>query len=128
MEFQRWWVLKSKIFGLESTYSKDFFFKSVNELQFDKKCQNRTFKINFLRQKSTELKKKIIGEYQFRRQFLFKFFDQSINKMDLRKLLTFIIVTQKNKPVHTLLLWDSSIHFRLHSMVCTKTLRRISQP
>ena len=25
VEFQRWWVLKSKIFGQESTYSKDFF-------------------------------------------------------------------------------------------------------
>ena len=25
VEFSRWWVLKSKIFGLESTYSKDFF-------------------------------------------------------------------------------------------------------
>ena len=25
VEFQRWWVLKSTIFGQESTYSKDFF-------------------------------------------------------------------------------------------------------
>ena len=25
VEFQRWWVLKCKIFGQESTYSKDFF-------------------------------------------------------------------------------------------------------
>ena len=53
-EFQRWWVLKSKIFGQESTYTKDLFFKSVDELQFIKKCQNRTFKVNFLCQKSTE--------------------------------------------------------------------------
>ena len=26
VEFQRWWIVKSKIFGQESTYSKDFFF------------------------------------------------------------------------------------------------------
>ena len=26
VEFQRWWVLKSKIFGQESTYSKEFVF------------------------------------------------------------------------------------------------------
>jgi hypothetical protein len=25
VEFQRWWVLKSKIFGQESTYSSDYF-------------------------------------------------------------------------------------------------------
>ena len=25
VEFQRWWVLKSKVFGQESTYSMDFF-------------------------------------------------------------------------------------------------------
>ena len=47
VEFQRWWVPKSKIFGQESTYSKD-------ELRFIKKCQNRTFKVNFRCQKSTE--------------------------------------------------------------------------
>ena len=45
---------KSKIFGQESTYSKDFFFKSVDELRFVKKCQNRIFKVNFQCQKSTE--------------------------------------------------------------------------
>ena len=28
VEFQRWWVLKSKIFGQESTYSKEFFWKN----------------------------------------------------------------------------------------------------
>ena len=31
VEFQRWWVLKSKIFFQESTYSKDFFESSVDE-------------------------------------------------------------------------------------------------
>ena len=30
-----------------------FSFKSVDELQFSKKCQNPTFKVNFLCQKST---------------------------------------------------------------------------
>ena len=35
VEFQRWWVLKSKIFGQESINSKDFF-TSVNELRFQK--------------------------------------------------------------------------------------------
>ena len=60
VEFQRWWVLKSKIFGQESTYSKDFF-KSVDELCFVKKCQNHTFKVNFRCQKSTDFcSKKII--------------------------------------------------------------------
>ena len=47
VEFLRRWVLKSKMFGQESTYSKDFFFKSVDELKFIKKCQNCTFKLNF---------------------------------------------------------------------------------
>ena len=28
VEFWRWWVLKSKIFGQESTYSKEFFLKN----------------------------------------------------------------------------------------------------
>ena len=28
VEFQRWWVLKCKIFAQESTCSKDFFFKN----------------------------------------------------------------------------------------------------
>ena len=28
VEFQRWWVLKSKIFGQESTYSKEIFFNN----------------------------------------------------------------------------------------------------
>ena len=54
MEFQRWWVLKSKILGQESTYSKDFFFRSVDELWFIKKCENCTFKVNFQCQKSTD--------------------------------------------------------------------------
>ena len=60
VEFQRWWVLKSKLFGHESTYSKDFFFfKSINELRFIKNCQNHTFKVNFRCQKSTECFQKI---------------------------------------------------------------------
>ena len=37
---------------------KGFFFKSVDELRFVKKCQNRTFKVNFQCQKSTEFLKK----------------------------------------------------------------------
>ena len=52
--FKEWWVLKSKIFGQESTYSKDFCFKSVDELQFTKKCRNFTFKVSFLCQKLTK--------------------------------------------------------------------------
>ena len=46
--------------------------KSVDELPFVKKCQNRTFKVNFQCQKSTEFKKRIIYEYQFRRPFFVK--------------------------------------------------------
>ena len=30
VEFQRWWVLKSQIFGQESTYSKYFFFFNLS--------------------------------------------------------------------------------------------------
>ena len=45
---------KKQDFGQESTYSKDFFFKSNDELWFIKKCQNCTFKVNFRCQKSTE--------------------------------------------------------------------------
>ena len=59
VEFLKWWVLKSKIFGQESTYSREFFFKkSVDELWFFKKCQNCTFKVNFQCQKSTEFSQK----------------------------------------------------------------------
>ena len=55
VEFKRWWVLKSKIFGEESTYSREIFFKKfVDELWFIKKCQNCTFKVNFQCQKSTD--------------------------------------------------------------------------
>ena len=38
VEFQKWWVLKSKNFGQESTINskKDFFKKSANEYQFVK--------------------------------------------------------------------------------------------
>ena len=34
------------IFGQESTYSKDLFLKSVDELRFVKKCPNRTFQFS----------------------------------------------------------------------------------
>ena len=62
MEFQRWWwVLKSKVFGQELTYSKQVFLKSFNELQFIKKCQNCTFEVNIRCQKSVKFfQKKII--------------------------------------------------------------------
>ena len=56
VEFQRWWVLKSKVFGQESTYSKEIVvFYEYNELWFVKKCQNHTFNVDFLCQKSMEL-------------------------------------------------------------------------
>ena len=55
VEIQRWWVLKSKVFGQESTSSKEIVvFYEYNELRFVKKCQNCTFKVDFLCQKSTE--------------------------------------------------------------------------
>ena len=48
VEFQRWWLLESKVFGQESTSSKEIFLKQPhNELWFVKKCQNHTFKVNF---------------------------------------------------------------------------------
>ena len=61
VDIQGWWVLNSKIFGQKLTYSKEFFFekKSVNELWLVKKCQNRTYKVNFRCQKSTEFFQKI---------------------------------------------------------------------
>ena len=44
MEFQRWWVLKSKFFSqAKHTQMK----KSVDQRQFVKKCQNCNFKVNF---------------------------------------------------------------------------------
>ena len=61
VEFQRWWVLKSKIFGQESTYSKDFFFKSVNELRFIKKWQNCTF--NWIKKKKKSFKNISLGDH-----------------------------------------------------------------
>jgi hypothetical protein len=62
VDFKRWWVLKSKISGQESTYSKQIFSKiSVDELQFIKKCQNCIFKVNFWCQKSTEFFQKNLG-------------------------------------------------------------------
>ena len=46
VEFQRCWVLKSKLFGQESTFSKETLKKiSFYELRFIKKCQNSKGKI-----------------------------------------------------------------------------------
>ena len=62
VEFQRWLVIKIKLFGQESTQSRGSFLKkkSFDELQFVKKCQNCIFKVNFQCQKSTEfIQKKI---------------------------------------------------------------------
>ena len=59
VEFKRWWVLKRKIFGQESTYSREIIFKkSVAKLWFIKMCQNCTFKVNFQCQKSTDFSQK----------------------------------------------------------------------
>ena len=47
VEFQRWCVLKSKVFGQESTYSKEIVvFYEYNELRSVKKCQNHILKIS----------------------------------------------------------------------------------
>ena len=49
VEFQRWWVLKSKIFGQESTYSnQNIVFFEYNECELVRKCQNQTLKVDFL--------------------------------------------------------------------------------
>ena len=77
VEFQRWWVLKSKVFGRESTYSKEIVvFYEYNKLRFVKKCQNHSFKVDSLCQKLTEFFDLFfINEYQFRRpSFVKKFF------------------------------------------------------
>ena len=57
VEFQRWWVLKSKFLAKNQHTQRNSF--SVDELRFVKKYQNRTFKVNFQCQKSTEFFKKI---------------------------------------------------------------------
>ena len=58
MEFQRWWVIKSKLFwpriNILRILIRGFFFKSFDELRFIKKCQNHTFKVNFRCQKSNK--------------------------------------------------------------------------
>ena len=55
VEFKKWWVLKCNIFTQELTCSKEIVLKqSCDELWFVKKCQNCTFKVNFLCQKSTK--------------------------------------------------------------------------
>ena len=53
-----------------------FFKKSVDELQFVKKCQNRTFKVNFQCQKSTDIfqKKKSLKIINLGDHFLVNFF------------------------------------------------------
>ena len=76
VEFQRWWVLKSKSFTQESTCSKEIVLKqSCDELWFVKKCRNCTFKVNFLCQKSTDVVQKksfkniILGYHFWRKHF-----------------------------------------------------------
>ena len=60
VESKRWWVLKYNIFAQESTCTKEIVWEYW-EHQFVKKCQNRTFKVNFLCQKSMDFfQKKII--------------------------------------------------------------------
>ena len=73
VEFQRWWVLKSKLFVQESTCSKEIVvFCEYEEHQIVKKCRNRTFKINFLCQKSMEFFLRIsIQETIFCKQLFF---------------------------------------------------------
>ena len=39
VEFYRWWVLKSKIFAQESTYSKDFFLNLLMNYSLSKRAK-----------------------------------------------------------------------------------------
>ena len=39
VEFQRWWVLKSKLFGQESAYSKSFFFNPLMNYSLSKSAK-----------------------------------------------------------------------------------------
>ena len=75
VEFQRWRVLKSKVFHLSSSEETVLFCK-YNELQFVKKCQNHTFKVYLLCQKSMDV-------------FLIFFSFQNINLGDHFLLKTF---------------------------------------
>ena len=61
VEFQRWWVLKARFLHKNQHAQRNFFLNNPT-MMFVKKCQNRTFKVNFLCQKSTEFfqKKKFI--------------------------------------------------------------------
>ena len=87
VEFQRWWVLKSKTFDQESTNSKGFFLKKICRwIAVWQKVPKSYFQSQFLMskikgffleknesmfcQKSKEFfLKKIIGEYQLRRPY-----------------------------------------------------------
>ena len=54
VEFQKCWVLKSKIFSQKTIYLKESkVFCEYNSLQFIKKCQILTFKVIFLRQETS---------------------------------------------------------------------------
>ena len=62
-------ILENKVVQKLELEKNNFLKQSYNELWFVKKCRNRTFKVNFLCQKSTEFfQKKIIYKYQFRRE------------------------------------------------------------
>ena len=71
MEFQRWWVLKSKIFAQESICSKDSSLNSADEWRIFEKEQTRTLKVDFYVKtcRNDFEQKKIIKRYQFRRPF-----------------------------------------------------------
>ena len=54
VEFYRWWVLKSKVFLPRINILKGNCYILWIELPFVKMCQNHTFKVDFLCQKSPE--------------------------------------------------------------------------
>ena len=107
--FQRWLVLKIKTFGKGSTFSKKNEIKNSvdkSKLQFDKKCQNCTFKVNFCCEKSME--------------FLLFF---SLVNMNLGECLlkTFFLVSTlilKSCPIFDELTFIYRFFFHLSTYVC----------
>ena len=77
VEFQRWWVLKSKLFGQESTFHQGKVFKKfLRVMTVCQKVPKLYFQSQFRMSKNNCIfsKKKITKEYQFRRPLFIKNF------------------------------------------------------
>ena len=114
-------------FKEESTCSKDFFKQSYNELWFVKKCQNRTFKVNFGCQKLIEFfQKKILSKnINLGDHYLLKTFFSKLNFWTtlLSKITPNFwqfVITRRNFlkiiPWWHVDSWPKSLLFRIHHL------------